>query len=64
MKAMTDPKLYCKDIGSYEKCLVTAIDRLNWLFQEGYVSFTGKPCKELWYGLVEGLYGKELEDGE
>ena len=58
----TNPSKYCRDIDAYEKGLVTAIDGLMELMNEGYVSF--KPCQEIWFGLLEGLYGQELENGK
>ena len=58
----TDPSKYCRNIDAYEKGLVTAIDGLADLMKKGYVS--QKPCQKIWEGLLEGLYGRELEDGK
>ncbi len=58
----TDPSKYCKDVDSYEKGRVAAIDGLSRLMADGYLAFN--PCQEVWYGLLSALYGKELGDGK
>ncbi len=51
---MTDPTKYCRDIDSYEKALVNAIDVLQQMETDGYI---GKVIRqEVWYPLLEGLY--------
>ena len=57
MTSYTVPNQYCRDIDLYEKAIVTAIDKLLELMNQGYYGSVIR--KEVWTPLLDGLYGND-----